>query len=132
MIQVSTKPFCRLPAVAAIGMAVGGVMAAPAPAAARIWVGFGFPLVVGPPAYYAPPAYYPPAYYPPPPYYPPPYPPVAPFYPPPAQYSQAPAAVPSGQTCQAEGTVCPMERPVSPGSACYCTSARGKTWGRAS
>jgi hypothetical protein len=134
MIQALMTLFRRPFLLAAVGMFLGGVIALPAPAVARVWVGFGFPLVVGPPAYYAPPAYYPPAvYYPTPPYYPPPYyPPAPPYYPPPAQYSQAPRAVPSGQTCNTGGTVCPMERPVSPGTACYCTTAQGKAWGRAS
>ncbi len=106
-------------------VAFGGVLVGPSlPAAARVWVGFGFPLYVGPPAYYPPPVYYPPppAYYYPPPVY---YPPAAYAYAPPPQYS------PSRQSCVVSGTVCAMEHPVVPGSSCYCTTAQGRVWGRA-
>ena len=108
-------------------VAFGGILAGLShPAAARVWVGFGFPLFVGPPAYYPPPVYYPPpAYYPPPVYYPPPAYTYAPAYAPPPQYS-AP-----GQSCVVAGTVCAMQHPVSPGSSCYCTTAQGRVWGRA-
>jgi hypothetical protein len=123
---------CRPVALAVFGIALGGLAALPAPAKARVWVGFGFPLVVGPPAYpYPPPAYYypPPAYYPPPPYYGAP--PYAGYAPPPgysrpgAQYTQ------SGQSCMTGGAVCPMEHPVASGSSCYCTTGQGRVWGRA-
>lgn len=109
--------------IAALGVVLGGIAGVPSPAHARVWIGFGFPLF-GPPAYYPPPVYYPPpAYYPPPPaYYAQPY----PAYPPPAGRAIA------GQSCYAGGIVCPMERPVSPGSGCYCTTAQGRAWGRAS
>jgi hypothetical protein len=116
------------PLALAAGVVIGGIVGLSPPADARVWIGFGFPLV-GPPAYYPPPVYYPPpAYYPPPPpaYYPPPY------YPPSAQYVPPVGRAPSGQSCYAAGTVCPMERPVSPGSGCYCTTAQGRVWGRAS
>ena len=96
-------------------------------AQARVFIGFGFPLYFGPPAYYPPP----PVYYPPPAYYPPPqayYPPPATSYPPPAGY----APQPSSQTCYANGYTCPMERPVAPGSSCYCTTSQGRVWGNAS
>jgi hypothetical protein len=109
--------------IAVFAIVLGGIAGVSAPAHARVWIGFGFPLF-GPPAYYPPPVYYPPpAYYPPPPaYYPAPY----PAYPPPAGRAIA------GQACYAGGTVCPMERPVTPGSGCYCTTAQGRAWGRAS
>ena len=29
------------------------------------------------------------------------------------------------------GAVCPMEHPTASGSACYCTTAQGRVWGRA-
>jgi hypothetical protein len=111
--------------------AFGGVLVGLSdPATARVWVGFGFPLYVAPPTYYPPPAYYPPpVYYSPPAYYPPPapayYPPPAYAYAPPPQYS------PPGQSCVVAGTVCAMEHPVAPGSSCYCTTAQGRAWGRA-
>jgi hypothetical protein len=109
----------------ALSVAGAGLAVVPHPARARVWVGFGFPLVVAPPVYYPPPAYYPPppAYYPPPPYYAPP--PVS-YAPPPPQYSL------SSQSCLVAGTsVCPMERPVASGSSCYCTTSEGRVWGRA-
>ena len=95
------------------------------PASARVWVGLGFPLYYGAPAYYPPPVYYPPPpYYPAPTYYAPPaYPPYS--YVPPPQYRRY------AQSCVVTGTVCPMERPVAPGSSCYCTTAQGRAWGRA-
>jgi hypothetical protein len=108
-------------ALAAFSGLLAGALALPGPARARVWVGFGFPFYFGPPAYYPPPVYYPPpAYYPPPPY-----------YPPPAAYTPG-YGTPPGQACYAGATVCPMERPVGSGSACYCTTAQGRVWGRAS
>jgi hypothetical protein len=104
--------------LAAFTAVLAGLLTLPSPASARVWIGFGFPLFVGPPAYYyPPPAYYypPPVYYPPPAYYPPP---VA-YQPPPPQY------------CETGATVCPMEHSVPRGSACYCTTAQGRTWGHA-
>jgi hypothetical protein len=119
--------FRRALALAALGAVLAGILAAPGPAQARVFIGFGFPLFVGPPAYYPPPVYYPP-----PPYYPPAYyPPPPAYYPPPASYAPRPGG-PSGQACYAGGTVCPMERPVGSGSSCYCTTAQGRVWGRAS
>jgi hypothetical protein len=117
----------RALALAAFSTLLAGVLMISGPAQARVFVGFGFPLVVGPPAYYPPPIYYPP-----PPYYPPAYyPPPPAYYPPPAAYAPRPAG-PPGQACYAGGTVCPMERPVGSGSSCYCTTAQGRVWGRAS
>ena len=115
---------------AALAAVLAGIVAAPQPAQARVFVGFGFPLYFGPPAYYPPPVYYPPPYYPPANYPPPYYPPPQGYYPPPAAYAPGPTA-PSGQACYAGGTVCPMERPASSGAACWCTTAQGRVWGRA-
>jgi len=114
-------------ALAVFGVVLAGVVGLPHPAQARVWIGFGFPFYVGPPAYYPPPVYYPPpAYYPPPPYYPP----APAYYPPPAGYNPPAQYSSSGQSCVTGPTVCPMERPVSPGTACYCTTAQGRVWGR--
>jgi len=131
MVNRKVPSLCRPIALAALGLVAGGLVALPGPASARVWVGFGFPLFVGPPAYYYPPsAYYPPpACYPPPPYYPPPPayygPPPGSYVPPSAQYT------PSNQSCESGAAVCPMEHPVARGSACYCTTAQGRVWGRA-
>jgi hypothetical protein len=114
----------RTPRLLALGVAGAALIGASHPAQARVWVGFGFPLVVAPPVYYPPPAYYPPppVYYPPPPYYAPP--PVS-YAPPPPQYS------PAGQSCIVAGaSVCPMEHPVAAGASCYCTTPQGRIWGR--
>jgi hypothetical protein len=127
MIRVFSTSLRRVLVVTALGALFAGGLAIPRPAQARVFVGFGFPLFVGPPAYYPPPVYYPP-----PPYYPSPYyPPPPAYYPPPASYSPGPSA-PSGQACHAGGTVCPMQRPAGSGSVCYCTTAQGRVWGRAS
>jgi hypothetical protein len=118
-------------ALAAFGTILTGMVALPAPANARVGVGFGFPFpfVVAPPAYYypPPPVYYPRAYYAPPPAYyygAPPVPPAG-YAPPAAGYSQ------SSQSCMTGPAVCPMEHPVTSGSACYCTTQQGRVWGRA-
>jgi hypothetical protein len=121
----------RALAWAAFGAVLAVVLAVPDPAQARVFIGFGFPLVVGPPAFYPPPVYAPPPYFPPPYYYPPP----QAYYPPPAGYAPGPVspgpAGPSGQPCYAGGTVCPMERPVASGAGCWCTTAQGRVWGHA-
>jgi hypothetical protein len=117
----------RVHRVAMIVLLAGllGSLAAARPAYSRVFIGFGFPLF-GPPAYYPPPVYYPPpAYYPPPPYYPPP------------AYRAGPEAgytsPQGGQACNAGGLMCPMERPVSVGSACYCRDRNGqRVWGHTS
>jgi hypothetical protein len=136
MFQTTITTWRRPFAWAVLGMVLCGAVLLPAPANARVWIGFGFPLVVGPPAYYPPPVYYPPpAYYPP--YgYPPPqayYPPAPPYYPPASQFAPQSQYTPyqSGQSCNAGPSVCPMDRPTAPGSACYCTTAQGRVWGRA-
>ena len=138
MIQALMTTLHRRLALPALGVFLGvffGVlMGVPAPASARIWVGFGFPIYgYGPPAYYPPPVYYPPpAYYPPPSYYPPPPYSAAPLYAPPAtQYAPASGAASAGQSCNTGNTVCPMERAVPAGASCYCTTAEGRFWGRA-
>jgi hypothetical protein len=79
----------RIVAIVAFGVSVG---LAPC-AQARVFIGFGFPFYIGSPAYYPPPIYYPPP-------------------------APRPAA-PSGQSCYAGAYVCPMDRPVASGSACY-------------
>lgn len=113
--------------VAVVAAAVLGITAWTAPPAqARIWFGFGIPLVGPPPFYYPPPVYYPP----PPVYYPPP-PPVVYTPPPPpygaTPYSSAPAGfTPSRQTCYAGAYTCPMEHPVPSGAACYCSGNSGQ------
>ena len=117
----------------AIVVVLGGLMALPRPAQARVWFGFGFPFYFAPPVYYPPPAYYlPPVYYPPPSaYYPPPAyspqgyaPPPTGYSPPAPQYSAS-----GGQACIAGTSVCPMEHPTTAGSACYCTTQEGRIWG---
>jgi hypothetical protein len=52
----------------------------------------------------------------------------------PGTYAPGPqAAAPAGQSCYAGAYVCPMERPVPSGSACYCLSNnRSHVPGRAS
>ena len=121
------------PAVFAIlGIVLGGLVALPGSANARVWVGFGFPFFVGPPTYYPPPAYYypPPAYYPPPVYYGAPPPAPYPGYAvPPPGYARPGAQY--GQSCTTGGAVCPMEHPVASGSSGYCTTPQGRVWGRA-
>ena len=58
--RVMRNRCCSL-ALAAFGIVLGGLVALSSPANARVWVGVGLPLYVGPPAYYPPPvAYYPP------------------------------------------------------------------------
>ena len=78
---------------------------------------------VAPPVYIAPPIYAAPAY------------PPAYYAPPPVMYTQPSAPPPpsvTGQSCNAGPYVCPMDRPVASGSACYCLSnERSKIWGRA-
>jgi hypothetical protein len=117
----------RMPRIAMIALLAGllGSFAIARPAYSRVFIGFGFPLVVGPPVFYPPPVYYPPpAFYPP-----------APFYPPPA-YAPGPQAdyapPQGGQSCSAGPLMCPMERPVSAGSSCYCHDRNGqRVWGHA-
>jgi hypothetical protein len=79
------------PLLVAAGLLIGA-LAAPSAAEARGFVslGFGFPLVAGPPAYYYPPP--PPAYY---------YPPPA-YYPPPPAYSGYPASPPMASAAPAQ------------------------------
>jgi hypothetical protein len=133
MIRALMTTLHRQLALTALGVFLGVLMGVPAPASARIWVGFGYP-IYGPPVYYPPPIYYPPpAYYPPPPYYspPPPYAAAPANAPPATQYATAPGVASAGQSCNAGNTVCPMERAVPAGASCYCTTAAGRIWGRA-
>ena len=121
MIRTMLAKSRRSLALAAFGALLVGVLALSSQAQARVFIGFGFPFYVGPPAYYPPPVYYPPPGY---------YPPPAGYYAqPPGGYAPAPAQ--AGQSCYAGGSVCPMERPVPSGSACYCTTAQGRVSGRA-
>lgn len=78
-------------------VAFGVALVLTSAAQARVFIGFGFPFYIGPPAYYPPP-------------------PVA--YAPPVP----PPAAPSGQSCYVGAYVCPMDRPVASGCACYCLS----------
>ncbi|WP_428484856.1 hypothetical protein [Rhodopila sp.] len=113
-------PSLRSATIALAACAVIGAFATvPSPAQARVFVGFGFGF----------PGFYGPAYLPPPIYYPPPYyaaPPVV--YTPPQVYTPGPAVSPGGggQTCYAGAYVCPMERPVPSGAACYCLGNGGQ------
>ena len=89
-------------------------------ARAAVFLGFGFGLPFYGPVYVPPPVYYPPAYYPAPPVY---------YTPPPAQsYPPGPAvgSAAGGQSCLAGAYVCPMERPVPSGAACYCPGNNGQ------
>lgn len=123
MIKKLPKHVLRTISLAAIGAGLL-VSTGIATAQARVFFGFGMPLYYGPPVYAPPPVYYPPpAYYAPPP-------PVV-YAPPPAQtYTPYPGG--AGQSCYAGAYVCPMDRPVSPGSGCYCTVNGSRVWGRAS
>jgi hypothetical protein len=131
--MISTTPqfLRRSIGTVALVAALIGCFAAATPAAARVWIGFGFPgIYVGPPAY----AYPPPYYYPPPAYYPPAaYPPPAASYAPAYQAPQpSSASDQQPQSCNAGGYVCPMDRPVAPGTACYCLGNGGAhVWGQA-
>jgi len=124
----------RVPRITLILLLAGllGGLAAVRPAYSRVFIGFGFPLFVGPPLYVPPPLYYPPpAYYPPPPYYPPPAYAAGPQggYPSPQAGYASPQA---GQSCNAGGFICPTDRPLSAGSACYCRDRNGqRVWGHA-
>ena len=114
--------------VAALAFSVA--MLTPAPADARVFVGFGFGFPIGFPGYYPPYPYYPP----PPPYYPPPpanY-PVPPNSPPPASYQPSSAYAPSGPAASLSITY--TKRPGwtnAQGEYCreYRSSERGATRG---
>jgi len=120
MIRMLPKHMLRWTSLAAIGAGLLLSACLPGAAQARVFVGFGFPMFYGPPVYAPPPVYYPPPMY----YAPPP--PVV-YAPPPQSYSPSPA----GQSCYAGAYYCPMERPVAPGSGCYCTVNGSRVWGRA-
>jgi len=125
MIRFPAHALRRAITVTAVSALIG-LAVVPSPARARVFVGVG---IGGPwfgPAYLPPPYYYPPPVY-----YPPP-PPV--YYSPPQVYAPPqPVAPVGGQACYADRYVCPMDRPVVTGSACYCPGNGGqKVWGRAS
>ncbi len=125
MMLFSIPAIRRVALTAVAGAAMVGAFASQADA--RVFIGVG----VGLPYYY--PGYVPGPYYyaPPPVYYAPP--PVV--YTPPQTYTPAPAAAsaPAGQSCYAGPYVCPMDRPVSAGSSCYCLGNGGqRVTGRAS
>ncbi len=113
-----------------VAVAAGTILAAPVPAWAAVYYGFGFgvpwiapPIVVRPPVYYPPPVYYapPPTFYAPPGY-------VAPG----AAAPRPPGYAQSGQSCLAAAYRCPMDRPTTPGAACYCPGNDGqRVWGHA-
>ncbi len=109
--------------VAASALCAAAVCLSPAESEARVFVGVG----IGVPYFGYWPGYYPaPYYYPPPVYYAPP--PV--YYAPPQVY--APAQAGGRQNCYAGAYVCPMDRPVTTGSGCYCLGNGGqKVLGRA-
>ena len=126
-------PALRRGAIGALALVAAALLAC-GPASARVYfgVGVGVPLY-GPPAYAVPPPYY----YPPPPVWvaPPAYvaPPVVYAPPPPVMYVppgfNAPAAA-RPQSCDAGAYRCPMDRPTTPGAACYCPANNGqRVWG---
>ncbi len=120
-----------LAALGAVTMLGAGGVLHPTPAHAwwRAGVWYGPPAYYGPRPYpyYAPRPYYvpPPVYIPPPPVYYAPPPPVY-YAPPPPPVSYAPA-----RSCFTPVTSCPMEVPRAPGSACYCSTPAGQSWGKA-
>jgi hypothetical protein len=69
--MITTK-IGRAAVFSAVGIVavLGFAAAVSTPAAARVFIGFGFGFPIGFPFYYPPYPYPPPAYYPPPPYYP--------------------------------------------------------------
>lgn len=101
------------------------MLALPAAAQARVFVGIGlgFPPVYAP--YYAPP---PPVYYAPPPaYYAPPPPPVSYAPAPPVNYTPAPAGY--GGTCYAGVYTCAAPANLPAGSQCSCPGIGAPSYG---
>jgi hypothetical protein len=129
MIHHPAHALLRATTAAALTAAIGAIVAIPAPAQARVFVGVGIGVPYFGPAYIPPPVYYPPPmYYAPPVYYPPP--PV--YYSQPQTYTPVQPYAAGGQACHAGAYVCPMDRPVAAGSACYCSGNDGqRVWGRA-
>lgn len=138
----------RLRCVIALTLSVLAALASPAAARGYVGVGVGIPFY-GPPVYAVPPAYYapppvylaPPVYVAPQSYAPPTYAPQG--YAPPMPQSQLPPGfiAPPGfnapsagmypgaappQNCEAGAYRCPMERPSSPGSSCWCSGNQGQ------
>jgi hypothetical protein len=117
------------PRLAGLLVAVVCGLAAPGAAEARGFVGFGFGVPLGPPAYYPPPPVYyaplPPVYYPPPAYY---YPPPA-YYPPP-QASAPPSTVGDSaqdQTCREYQSTTTIDGRPQPSYGTACLQPDG-TW----
>ena len=127
---------CRSLALAAFGIVLAGWSRCPAPANARVWVGFGFPFVRRPAGLLSATRLLLPA---------------AGLLSAagllrrtagchrtglcraaawhirgPARSTRHPASPAS-----TGGAVCPMEHPAASGSSCYCTTAQGRVWGRA-
>lgn len=101
---------------AALLLAAASLVAAPAAAQARVFVGVGFGVgpvfVAPPPVYYAPQPYY---------YAPPP---VVAYAPPP--YTPAPYATPApGTICATARFSCPMSQPGILGGSCTCPAPGG-------
>jgi hypothetical protein len=112
---------------------VGGMLAllvlsavAASPVQARIFVGVGVPLWVGPPIVVPPPVYYPPYYAPPPGY---PSPGTEFSYTPPSAQPQAlvpPGGYGAEGRCVAGAYVCPLARDIPPGGSCGCLGNDGR------
>jgi hypothetical protein len=93
---------------AILAAAALGAVAVTAPSPALAWYHGGvfvgispFPVFVGPPVVYAPPAYYP--------------------YPPPVAYTP----VPAGRSCYTATFACPIAPSIAPGAPCSCPTAGG-------
>lgn len=113
MTQTTSAGRRRLVGLTAFCTVALGLAVSPAPAQARIFVGIGVPF-----PFFGPPMYYPP----PPVYYPPPY-----YAPPPVVYAPPPPYSPEyGGSCNAGAYACPLDRPLPPGSACYCIGNGGQ------
>jgi len=99
---------------------------AASPVQARIFVGVGLPLWVGPPIVMPPPVYYPPYYAPPPGYgaggtefsYTPPSAQPKPLVPPGGYGDEG--------RCVAGAYVCPLSRDIPPGGSCACPGNEGR------
>jgi hypothetical protein len=110
--------------LAGLLLAVIAGLAAPSAAEARGFVGFGFGVPLGPPAYYPPPPVY---YAPPPAYY---YPPPPAYYPPPEAYAP-PSTVgeesAQDQTCREYQSTTTIDGRPQPSYGTACLQPDG-TW----
>ena len=127
MITPSLARISRITAALALCAAVFGLTASPAHARVFVGVGIGVPFYGW--------GGWGPGFYPAPDYYPPPWtyaPPPIVYTPPPQGFAPGPGPQPGGgQACYAGPYVCPMDRPVAPGSSCYCLGNGGqRVWGR--